>query len=336
LRLLARVRVVATAVALCALVGTPAASAQVAGLSERTERRQAAEAELDAVVVEIEALLAERTDAEDARDRLVDELGELRAEAERAEGVLAERAVHTWTRRGAVTMEIVLASRGTGDALARARLLDGLGRRESRIVEEAETARASYRQRRAALAETVAEIAADETRLAELRGTLELAFADAQAAESELAGRRDRQRTVSRSGQEGVYACPIAPPFRFTDTWGAPRSGGRTHKGTDIFGEMGADVFAITSGEVLRHSSSRLGGIGLYLLGDDGHQYYYSHLQQIDPAYEPGRRVEAGERVAANGDTGNARGGTPHIHFEVRPGGGGNVNPYPYVAAACF
>jgi peptidoglycan LD-endopeptidase LytH len=87
---------------------------------------------------------------------------------------------------------------------------------------------------------------------------------------------------------------------------------------------------------IARHSNSPLGGLGLYLAGDDGNQYYYSHLQQIYPDYQPGRRVEAGERIAANGDSGNARGGAPHIHFEVRPGGGAQINPYPHAAAACF
>jgi murein DD-endopeptidase MepM/ murein hydrolase activator NlpD len=103
-----------------------------------------------------------------------------------------------------------------------------------------------------------------------------------------------------------------------------------------MFAPYGMNVYAITSGVILRHSNSGLGGIGLYLSGDDGNVYYYAHLASILPAYRPGRRVEPGELIAYNGDTGNARGGAPHVHFEVRPGGGYNVNPYPYSAAACF
>jgi murein DD-endopeptidase MepM/ murein hydrolase activator NlpD len=45
--------------------------------------------------------------------------------------------------------------------------------------------------------------------------------------------------------------------------------------------------------------------------------------------------VQAGEQLAYNGDTGNARGTRPHLHLEVMPDGGDNVNPYPYVERAC-
>jgi peptidoglycan LD-endopeptidase LytH len=162
------------------------------------------------------------------------------------------------------------------------------------------------------------------------------AFGDAQAREEELASRRARQRQVSRHRLSGTYACPVESPYHFRDTWGHPRSGGRQHRGTDIFAPMGHPVYAFTDGVIARHSTSRLGGLGLYLRGDDGHEYYYAHLQRIATGYNPGRRVEAGELIAHNGDTGNARGGAPHVHFEMRPGGGGPVNPFPAVAAACW
>ena len=128
-------------------------------------------------------------------------------------------------------------------------------------------------------------------------------------------------------------ACPQDNPRSFTDTWGAPRSGGRSHQGTDIFGARGGNVFAITSGTVTRTTSGSLSGLFLSLRGDDGHDYWYIHLQ--DFVASPGQRVSAGELIAHNGDTGNARGTTPHIHFEYHPGGGGPVNPYPLLASIC-
>ncbi|HUH06806.1 MAG TPA: M23 family metallopeptidase, partial [Egibacteraceae bacterium] len=185
-------------------------------------------------------------------------------------------------------------------------------------------------------ADLLGDLDAEQARLDALRADLAGAFEQAQDREAELEGRQARKRSVDREGQRGTYSCPLAHPFSFRDTWGAPRSGGRRHKGVDMFAPMGADAYAITDGVIARHSTSRLGGLGLYLAGDDGNVYYYAHLQEILPTYRPGARVESGERIARNGDSGNAYGGAPHIHMEVRPGGGPNVNPYPFTAAACF
>jgi peptidoglycan LD-endopeptidase LytH len=128
-------------------------------------------------------------------------------------------------------------------------------------------------------------------------------------------------------------SCPVSKPFSFVDSWGAARSGGRAHKGTDIMNPMRNRVHAIVDGVVSRLSTSSLGGISLYLRGDDGNEYYYAHLDSY--ASRAGQRVKAGELIAYNGQTGNARYTAPHVHFEVHPGGGGAVNPYPYVKAAC-
>jgi murein DD-endopeptidase MepM/ murein hydrolase activator NlpD len=128
-------------------------------------------------------------------------------------------------------------------------------------------------------------------------------------------------------------SCPVSKPYSFVDSWGAPRSGGRTHKGTDIMNPLGNTVHAIVDGVVTRQTNSSLGGISLYLRGDDGNEYYYAHLMRYASAV--GQRVKAGELIAINGQTGNARFTAPHVHFEVHPGGGAPIDPYPYVKAAC-
>jgi murein DD-endopeptidase MepM/ murein hydrolase activator NlpD len=128
-------------------------------------------------------------------------------------------------------------------------------------------------------------------------------------------------------------SCPVSKPYSFTDTWGAPRSGGRAHKGTDIMNPLGNRVHAIVDGVVSRQTNSSLGGISLYLRGADGNEYYYAHLMRY--ASRVGQRVKAGELIAINGQTGNARFTAPHVHFEVHPGGGAPVNPYPYLKRVC-
>jgi murein DD-endopeptidase MepM/ murein hydrolase activator NlpD len=123
--------------------------------------------------------------------------------------------------------------------------------------------------------------------------------------------------------------CPVAGVSAYGDTWGAPRSGGRRHMGVDMIAPTGTPLQAVVSGTVVR-KTNQLGGITIALFGDNGNRYYYAHMSAYEG--EPGR-VEQGQVVGRVGESGNAT-GIPHLHFEVRPGGGVNVNPYPSVRAA--
>lgn len=132
----------------------------------------------------------------------------------------------------------------------------------------------------------------------------------------------------------GGVACPIGRPHNFTDTWGAPRSGGRTHKGVDIFAEVGIPLYAYTGGTV-KLTSSSLGGVSLWVTSETGDRYYYAHLSRYGEGVATGTRVAAGDLVGYTGKTGNARSTPAHLHWEVHPGGGEAVNPTPYARAAC-
>jgi len=123
--------------------------------------------------------------------------------------------------------------------------------------------------------------------------------------------------------------CPM-PGSAFADTWGAPRSGGRSHQGVDMIAPRGIPIYAVTSG-FATFKTNRLGGNAASLLGDNGNRYYYAHL---DSYVGESRIVFQGDVIGYNGDTGNARSSTPHLHFEIRPGGGLPTNPYPTVRAA--
>lgn len=156
--------------------------------------------------------------------------------------------------------------------------------------------------------------------------------------EAQLAAERARRAARSGSAASGVgaisgFVCPF-PGSSFIDSWGFPRSGGRTHKGTDMMGPYGAPLVAASSGTVWVGNGG-LGGRTIWLIADNGYAYYYAHLS--DWAVSSGQRVSAGQVVGYNGDSGNARGGAPHLHFEIHPGGRGApaVNPYPTLVAAC-
>ena len=127
-------------------------------------------------------------------------------------------------------------------------------------------------------------------------------------------------------------SCILERPYSYVDTWGAARSGGRSHQGTDVMAPHGARVYAFVNGVVSRESSSANGGIQLYLQGDNGVEYFYAHLSGY--AVSTGTRVRAGQLIAYNGQTGNAAATAPHVHFEVHLSGG-PVNPYPYLKRVC-
>ncbi len=126
------------------------------------------------------------------------------------------------------------------------------------------------------------------------------------------------------------WFCPVAGSVAFGDTWGAARSGGRTHQGVDMIGQRGLPIVAVVDGFV-QDKTNELGGNVAWLTGADGNKYYYAHLD----GWEASGAVTAGTIIGYLGQTGNARFSVAHLHFEIHPGGGAAVNPYPTVRAHC-
>ena len=123
--------------------------------------------------------------------------------------------------------------------------------------------------------------------------------------------------------------CPVAGPRAFADTWGAPRSGGRSHEGVDMMSPFATPLVAVESGSA-QFSQNALGGNAIWLQGSSGTKYYYAHLSSFEGS---SRSVSQGEVIGYVGATGNTT--ANHLHFEVHPGGGRAVNPYPYVRSVC-
>jgi murein DD-endopeptidase MepM/ murein hydrolase activator NlpD len=128
----------------------------------------------------------------------------------------------------------------------------------------------------------------------------------------------------------GAWVCPVQGPRAFSNDWGNPRSGGRRHKGNDIFAPTGTPVVAPVAGSVTQRSGG-LGGLAVYVRGVDGNTYYGAHLSR----FASSGRVSQGQIVGYVGTSGNARGGAAHLHFEIHPGGGAAVNPYGTLRAYC-
>lgn len=130
-----------------------------------------------------------------------------------------------------------------------------------------------------------------------------------------------------RVGQELIivssgWTCPVSGSTFFND-WGFPRAGGRYHEGNDLFAKMGTPVRAPVSGTV-KQVTGTIGGKQVNLTGDDGVMYLGSHLSDFGKS----GRVNAGDVIGYVGNTGNAAGASPHLHFGMYLGGI-VINPYP-------
>lgn len=130
------------------------------------------------------------------------------------------------------------------------------------------------------------------------------------------------------SGGDGWF-CPVAGPTAFGDTWGAARSGGRRHEGVDMMSPLGTPLVAVVAGTATMRTNT-LGGNVVSLMGVDGNRYYYAHLSAWEGS---SRAVSAGEVIGYVGHTGNTT--ANHLHFQIHPGGGAAVNPYPTVRKYC-
>ncbi len=136
--------------------------------------------------------------------------------------------------------------------------------------------------------------------------------------------------------------------IEFTNDWGNPRAGGRSHQGTDIFSPKGTPVVAIADGFVEYVEHWPTAGYALIIRHAGGWSSHYYHLNNDTPgtddgaggwdgAFAPGIEegvfVFEGQVVAYVGDSGNAEPSSAHTHFELHHDGRA-VNPYPYLAEA--
>ncbi len=128
----------------------------------------------------------------------------------------------------------------------------------------------------------------------------------------------------------------------FSNTWGARRSGGRRHKGTDLMAPKMSEVYAFAAGVVTKVGNTRRPGRYVIIEHAQGWDTYYIHLNNdnpgtddgkadwsltVAPGIEEGAQVQAGQLIGWAGDSGNAEGSGSHTHFELLQNGR-NVNPY--------
>ncbi len=265
------------------------------------------------------ALVAEVAELRDRLTRLTDDAARTRAQAAQAAADAAAQVRRTTQLRE--------------DAAALAREVATEEARQSQLVTQlrAETVEAER---------ALSRVAAREGELAS-----ELA-ARRIAAEAAAAAERASSRSGSGSGNAGSAGgpavsgvCPVVGAVAgrdFSNDWGDPRSGSRSHQGNDIFAARGTPIVAIDAGVVTRvnRTDSGLGGLTVSYRTADGSEWYNAHLESVASGIGPGTTVARGEEVGTVGTSGNARGTPPHNHIGRRYGGSW-VNPWPTISPLC-
>ncbi len=150
-----------------------------------------------------------------------------------------------------------------------------------------------------------------------------------------VSARRDSalQEKINKLGDEPVTTFPIPVTFDvsvgdFTDTWGEARSNGRTHEGTDIIVPRGSFISSPTDAVVTRIEETGRGGIVVWTANPGGEKFYYAHLDSVFAELEIGDELEPGDLIGFVGNTGNASGGAPHLHFGVYDDDYNASNPF--------
>ena len=239
------------------------------------------------------------------------------------------RALRIYAGESVADLDVLLQSADANELARNVDIINAAQKRDTDLL-------ATFRDAEAALDANTAELASlTEAKRAEIESLI---------VEQEVLGESlatlQEQLSFVLSGQAiavGGFVFPVGAPFNFASTFGAPRMTGtkyeHTHQGNDIFATAGTPLYATSRGVIARKAVAVLGGNKLWLVAADGTQYYYAHLTAYAEGIEDGSVVEAGQVIGYVGDTGNAKGTPPHLHFEIHPGGGPAIDPYPILDA---
>jgi murein DD-endopeptidase MepM/ murein hydrolase activator NlpD len=147
------------------------------------------------------------------------------------------------------------------------------------------------------------------------------------------ARRRKPSRThVLLTGKRFVF--PVYGKHNYSDTYGAFRADTGFHEGNDIFAAAGTPLVAVCDGSLNRVGTLPISGNRLWVkCSKTGDSFFYAHLSAFATDTRSGEKVHAGQVIGFLGSTGDAEQTPPHLHFEVHPGDGPSVDPYPFLRA---
>ncbi len=312
-----------------------------ATLQEKQAEAERVRRQLEAMKAESQRLAQEYNAALDAYEAIRAEVERNRQELEkaqrdfkRARTILHQRLRSIYMSGDVNSMEVLLESTSLDDFLTRYDYFAFIGRRDYQVFEEVKRLREEITRRQHALEEKEALQMQSMATLNAKRMAMEASIQEQQRYLDSL--NKEILELLAQGGYYGTprstpignFIFPVQGPCSFSNDWHAPRTG-HLHQGNDIFAAMGTPCVACVSGTV-HQGEGKNAGLYVRLVGDDGNVYYYMHLQRFGAT----GHVAAGTVIGYVGDTGNAKGGPPHLHFEIHPGGGPAINPYPILLAA--
>jgi murein DD-endopeptidase MepM/ murein hydrolase activator NlpD len=152
-----------------------------------------------------------------------------------------------------------------------------------------------------------------------------IALAEKQMAEraAKLEEMRKAAEKQAAKIKENKWVLPLAS-YGLTATFGQYGLWASYHTGLDFNGSSGDPIMAIANGTITSTGYDGAYGNKTVLTLDDGTEIWFCHQTSIYVSV--GERVNGGEVIGTVGATGNVTGS--HLHLEVRPGGGGPVDPF--------
>ncbi len=322
-----RARRLVGALILAAALVAPASVAHAATVAELKAQLAQIRSEMQPATSAYDAAL---TSLQNTQYRIKQTNGRIAAATARltaAQGILGARADALYRAGGQMAVfQFVLGATTWDDLVTRMDYITMIADSDAKLVKDVKDARAVLQVQRTQLTAAATAEKKDVAATAARQKSMEAQLAAKNLQYDRLLAAIGAQSGgKSPPGPNGL-TFPVRGIHSYSDTWGAPRSGGRHHMGTDIMSPRGTPVVAVASGAARPHWNT-LGGNSITLTADNGWVFYYAHLT----SYAVGSgRVKAGQVIGYVGNTGDAAGGPTHLHFQMGPRARW-VDPYSYL-----
>jgi murein DD-endopeptidase MepM/ murein hydrolase activator NlpD len=327
-----------------------AATAFPAGAQSTSARLDDARQQAGRVKKDIEhiarAYAAQTTALNQTETRMIRTRSDItRAEAQKIslEGQLRKRVRAAYQMGGLGFFQVLLDAKSFQEFSTRFMALQRQSLSDEGIILQLRRKRAELQAKQRQLQVERAVAANQAAQLQDQGRRLTITYGEANDLVAQLEGRLKSEEIAKlfRVGGPGgagmripLDACPVLGPHFVNNDFGAPRGGGtRRHQGNDIMAPMGTPIVAPLTGTIALLQSGGLGGLAIFETGVGNVEFYFAHESEITA--RQGDTVKAGQEIGRVGDTGDATGGPPHLHFEIHPGWGSAIDPYASLSAVC-